>query len=259
MYNQKVKFRLPDTYTYTPLRYWPSNAENTITFWAYCPYANNPDFLAASSSSSYTKSSVGLPDIRYTADGTTDLLVSDVVTDKTYSNCATAGVVNFDFHHTLSKITFRVKKNDNDPGDTNDYTITLTSIVLKYIYRTGIYSTDQWTSYSNQGNYTVFNSTKEVETDVETVTSLLMIPQAHTASNARLHIEYTISMNSGPAQTFHSECNLKEILDGSHNPINSWNENGQYTYTITISPGMPITFDVSWDPWGDDYHWSLTT
>ncbi len=37
MFNQEVAFDGSD-YSYSPLRYWPANEENTLSFWAYWPY-----------------------------------------------------------------------------------------------------------------------------------------------------------------------------------------------------------------------------
>ena len=85
MFNQKVNFK-NSNYTYSPLRYWPPSSENTITFWAYHPFDSNLGFLAANSTTeSYKKTSVGLPDISFSTDGRKDLLVADLVPDQSRS------------------------------------------------------------------------------------------------------------------------------------------------------------------------------
>ena len=72
MYNEEVDFDGAD-YSYSPVRYWPSNSENTITFWAYWPYNSDVSMVNSSGLSDYSASSEGLPNIRYTVtDGKTD-------------------------------------------------------------------------------------------------------------------------------------------------------------------------------------------
>lgn len=44
MYNEDVLYS-GGTYTYSPIKYWPNNSYNTISFWAYCPYTTNPSML----------------------------------------------------------------------------------------------------------------------------------------------------------------------------------------------------------------------
>lgn len=260
MFNQPVLFRLSNSYTYSPIKYWPNNSYNTITFWAYCPYNPTDDNIqfieSGTTDTQYTVSSTGYPDIKYTINtSTTDLLAATPVTDQ--SKPASDAPVSFEFHHALSRISFAVKKQANEPGDSNNYAITLTSISLRSINKTGIHSTGHWISYSNQGNFTVFNNSQLLTTDAMNVASVMMIPQNHANTSSKIHIDYTISLNSGTPQAFSSECYLKDLLDGNDNPISSWAESNQYTYTISIKPGMPISFTVSWDNWGDVYNWSL--
>ena len=111
MFNEDVTYTaLSDSYSYSPLKYWPNNIENTISFWAYSPYNDSNLTLRDSGlSSSYTNESVGIPDIRFTVtDGQTDLLVSDLVESESKQDLDEA--VSFTFHHTLSLIEFKVKK-----------------------------------------------------------------------------------------------------------------------------------------------------
>lgn len=117
MFNQQVNYDGSNNYSYTPLRYWPANEENTISFWAYYPYsayvtdAENTSALKFDSGN-YAASSEGLPaSISYTV--ATDAanqqdLMFDIFANKnkTYENCSQAGVVPFTFRHALSLVRF---------------------------------------------------------------------------------------------------------------------------------------------------------
>ena len=84
MFNQPVQFDGTD-YTYSPVKYWPSNIENTLSFWAYSPYNASADLLARNSAASYTSTSENIPDIRFTVtDGKADLLYSNIVENQKY-------------------------------------------------------------------------------------------------------------------------------------------------------------------------------
>ena len=130
MFNQKVDFDGSD-YDYEPLRYWPANEENTISFWAYWPIefynaANNGGTLkfydAASyqsnpaSPNAYDSNSTGLPVARYTVSNVPsqqyDLLFDAFDNTDRYcddhKNGAQSGEVPLRFRHVLSQLVFSI-------------------------------------------------------------------------------------------------------------------------------------------------------
>ena len=120
MFNQQVDFDGTD-YTYTPLRYWPSNEENTISFWAYYPYSiystDNSSalkFYESDGTTAYSANSTGLPKIKYTVstnpNNQYDILFDTFTNqNKTYDNCSpTPGTVPLKFRHALSLIQFNI-------------------------------------------------------------------------------------------------------------------------------------------------------
>lgn len=262
MYNEEVVYN-GSTYSYAPVRYWPSNDENKISFWAYSPYSANPDLLKVNTTTAYTSNTNNIPDIRFEVDGQTDLMASAIVKDKTYSNCTTPGVVSFTFNHLLSLIEFTVEK--VDPND--DYTVTLTSISFENIYNTGIYknSNSTW----NIGNTTprqslpAFSGSQTVITteasvwedpsDPVTPVTVMPLPQTLVSTTARLCIEYTLSWDGGiTPRTNTCYCPITE----------DWVKNKHYIYHITITPNMPIEFTISsvnWTDWGDANNYHLTS
>lgn len=112
MYNEKVYYKT-DSWTYDATKYWPSNSDHMITFFAYAPYEASP--TAGGNSKGIVlsgKTEKGIPFIDFTLKGAdrldemVDLVVADK-SDETYSK--NNGTVNFKFQHILSKVLFKVK------------------------------------------------------------------------------------------------------------------------------------------------------
>ena len=133
MFNQEVHC-LSSVYTYSPVRYWPNPSQNKITFWAYSPYDASPALLASgSTSTAYTSNSQGLPDMRWTVDGQTDILYSGVVADQT--SASNSGVVEFAFNHALSRVDIKAEK--VDAGGL--YEVTLKEVSFKGMTKKPVY------------------------------------------------------------------------------------------------------------------------
>lgn len=105
MFDQKVEGSASAGFTYSPLKYWPKNEGETISFFAYAPYKSETNGISESS----TPSSAGSPLICYTlpddeADQV-DLLRAAPVPGRTSFD----GQVRFNFSHSLSRIGISVK------------------------------------------------------------------------------------------------------------------------------------------------------
>ena len=105
MFDQKVEGSAAAGFTYAPLKYWPKNEGETISFFAYAPYKSETNGISESS----TPSSAGSPLICYTlpddeADQV-DLLRAAPVPGRTSFD----GQVRFNFSHSLSRIGISVK------------------------------------------------------------------------------------------------------------------------------------------------------
>lgn len=235
------------TFSYTPTASWPA-PENKASFWAYSPYDANASLVRAGLVSTYTAENKGIPDIRFTVtNGKTDLMVSDIVKNKTSATCTPQGVVSFNFRHALSWIDFVVQKLDDDG---NAFTVNLTSISFENIYLTGIYrnngnpSSGSWAGWSGQrSSLPVFSGTQEVTPSAVALAnySVMPIPQTLVDSEARLRVAYTLENQTEGI----SESNVYTF------PITAdWEPRKHYTYTIQIKPGWPIKFTVTWEDWG---------
>ncbi len=263
LFNQQVRFQSPD-YIYSPTRYWPSNDYNTLTFWAYYPYTATPDFLVANSTDSYTNTSAGIPDIRFTANGITDLMVSDRVENQTYtSNTTNNGVVPLTFNHVLSLIDVKAEKVDSE----DKYTVTLESVSFKGLYSTAILKSSDWSWQSFSGTrqevWSVVPALPRPELEHDNPTSygsLILIPQDLRSDDSRLHVEYTVSYtDNGTTHTYTQtrEAYLRDVFYDEGRQ--KWTKNTHYTLILQITPGNPIKFTVNWSDWGDVHNYTLSS
>ena len=117
MYNQKVENKtwdetskqFTDAWTYEPLKYWPNNTGDKVSFFAYAPYD-------AGTNSNFTfNEDAGLPTLNFTVNTDVkrqqDLLWADPQMNltKATDHASINGTVNFEFHHALAKIGFQVQ------------------------------------------------------------------------------------------------------------------------------------------------------
>lgn len=288
MFNQLVE-KDAGAYTYTPIRYWPSNEENTISFWAYSPYDASVAFYESGSSNSYIKTSAGIPDVRFTVtSGKDDFMTAEMVKDKTYENCDPVdGTVDFNFHHRLAKVEFKAKPAaDYITGLPDDQKVTfrVKKIEILYSYNTADFhqnSSDNsvgWSNHTNEqasaesGSIVALNyaSGIAIGTDPSVATlctgsEVFMIPQrlrhngvTETGKDITVRVTY-LQVGGG--------------MDGERQAIGSlyidtdtmreWTPNSHYVYTFALSPsdGLHITVDVQpWDKWlsVSDYRENVT-
>lgn len=146
MYNEKVTGTISGnitTWTYSPIKYWPTTNSHKISFFAYAPYDNdgphdingdgntdNNDKPFRSNIELSENTDTGAPVLTYTDNADVnqqiDLLYATPVLDQTKKNQGEN--VEFQFKHALSRIGFSVEalidtKNENTDGtDDGAYT-----------------------------------------------------------------------------------------------------------------------------------------
>ena len=289
MYNQAVNSSdtnddgFADIWTYIPVKYWPNNLENKLSFWAYSPYTEDTEgFLMdpdpENETDDYLNTTTGIPNIHFTlpTDGQTDLMVTylneseDPYIVKNLQKQAVSGTVNLLFHHLLSRIVFHFVKVEDDE---DEYDVLLTEVSIQGIYLTADHPGDpsgSWSNHSNNdpGNLSVYTDlTPEDVTednpdnpvvDKEGTTNLavMSIPQTLTNTVAEIVISYVVISKDDGSLTFHQGEFL--IADDLHpgwvHPA-GWDQNYQYTYNVSIKPtsgGNPIVFSASISPWSDE-------
>ena len=111
MYNQEVTWKADDAdggmWQYSPVKYWPSNPLEKVSFFAYAPY--NDTFGATGITGFTPNTTAGDPKLSFKMDENVDNQI-----DLLYSNGAMnlskqtiAEKVNFRFKHALSRIGFK--------------------------------------------------------------------------------------------------------------------------------------------------------
>jgi len=179
MYNQQVEFASSDasgdagTWSYTPIKYWPNNEGDKLSFFAYAPWESGTtwetlgiktntvgtsvsktfaianevkdqeDYLFAAPALNQAKP--GKPISGYTASGDAS---TSTVSSVTTSYTSASDIINFNFKHILSKINIFVGvRNDKDAtvasgdGMSSDYTAWIdknTEIEIKSIEFKGL-------------------------------------------------------------------------------------------------------------------------
>lgn len=109
MNNQKVAWNTATSaWEYAPVKYWPNNDGDEITFWAYAPWdAEN------------TSTTATVPSFKV-ADGTDYVAATSVTKSKSTVNDVD-DKVKFEFKHVMSKVGFKVEaiidELEHDPAD----------------------------------------------------------------------------------------------------------------------------------------------
>lgn len=253
MFNQQVTKESGD-YNYSPLRYWPSNEENTVSFWAYSPYNASATLYQTGTTNAYTRSSHGLPDMKFSVtNGLADFMTSNLQVDKTYWNCTNSdGVVDFEFGHRLAWVEFKAKTKE----DYTTQTFTVTKVEIINACNDGVYHpvTDTWTDkalVSGVGRQAVAFSGSQVivYSEARSCSSnpMLMIPQdmvrdASETGTVKARITYTQS-EGGQNVSKTVEASLEVAT------IDEWEANHKYTYTFTISASDAIQLAIQVEKW----------
>ncbi len=247
MFDEEVEYDGTD-YTYAPERYWPSNVENTISFWAYYPYTayrtdnTNPlKFYESDGTTDYSSSSTGLPVVKYKVpdnpDDQYDILFDSFDNiDKTYLNCTpTHGVVPLTFKHALSWVEFQIIEGTGAK---------INSMEITDLYWSGTCadpSSISWTDLDDLDDYSISN----VDLLTSTICSMLMIPQELnlTGQEPKLTINYDITFASSdpghPDPIVYKNNSgsvylkdAKNYADTDYIGVYSWQPGYHYTYKI---------------------------
>lgn len=157
MYNQYVKYET-SAWGYSPLKYWPNNEGDKLTFFAYAPFRETDGTFSENITSIPANNAAGYPMIGFTVSETVknqkDLLYADVDADSKKLMDLTKQTINgdveFHFKHALSKIAFYAETmidavNTDGTGTADGATITdksldaSTTVTIKSIDLTGTF------------------------------------------------------------------------------------------------------------------------
>lgn len=164
MFNQKItRTGNASPWTYTPVKYWPKQAGDKITFFAYAPHT---DYMKAGAFDGPGKTNTGDLGFYYVtpsdAKDQVDLLMATSVNT---TKLGSGGTVGFTFRHLMAKLTFQILSSED---------ITVQSIAIDmvttarefYLGATGF----TWDSAETDTDILPFTATvnKSVATNVKT-------------------------------------------------------------------------------------------
>lgn len=158
MYNQQVKYNSSvSKFTYEPVKYWPNEEEQHVSFFAYAPWVNvtASTGAAADQTSGITgmtkNTATGDPLIHYVA--TTDLSKGvDLCWNRQLDQTKSNSTVNFTLAHALSKLNVKVQTSVDVNANTKIYirSITFSGFTMKGSLNLNS-ATAQWTAYEKGG------------------------------------------------------------------------------------------------------------
>ena len=269
MYNEDVLFD-GSAYTYSPVKYWPNNPGDKVTFWAYCPHnAAGLTLRESAGGSAYNNTSAtGIPYLDFTTvtgNGLVDLMSADFdASVKDLSKQAVSGSVNLHFRHLLSRVVFHFVKVDDA---SNHFDVKLTEVSIKGIYQKADHpgAGGSWDHYSTKEDMPVYTDSTPLDlTDnpiVPTTPGIEMavmpIPQTLTETTAKIYISYVVVPKSGgDPVSVEGEFLIADDLHPGWVPPAGWDPNFQYTYNVQITTGgNPIIFSASIERWEDADPW----
>lgn len=112
MYNQQVERQTGDgSWTYSPVKYWPGNTMDKISFFAYAPYVDEAA-SGGSNPSFQGKTATGFPKLTYTVPTAeadqTDLLAATPLMNRTVPS-TDSEKVKFNLKHALTKVNVSIR------------------------------------------------------------------------------------------------------------------------------------------------------
>lgn len=287
MWNQQCTYNADlEAFVYSPLKYWPNEESDKLSFIAYYPYTNaeladDPDVPESKAATGLTplltNEGKGLPSFNFTvkdaAVNQVDLLVSDLIVDlpqtrdtegdpgTAFNDLSINDKVKFLFHHALAKVEFRIVADAAIRKDIVKFR--LSSLGITNIYKTGTLSTSysagttnlSWSDQSNVQDYTFKTNTPQ-----------LLMPQT-LLNTAMLNLSYNITFKSdGTSYRYEGSTPVAEQdytysnaaslqlntmkLTDTDIPLTTWEPNHHYIYTIRLRANR-IDFEGEVVDWGE--------
>jgi hypothetical protein len=237
MWNQQATcLEKGGNFSYSPLKYWPNESEDKLSFMAYFPYtdvnAADPESAESPTKTGLTplmaNSDAGLPSFRFTvketADDQVDFLVSELLPDLPNGTSAVSpgnpddrstltvtDRVRFLFHHMTSKVEFRIVAATEVRADIAHFL--LKSFSVSNLYKDGkltpTYNTSTGeTAYAWSEQSAKHGTSPAYSFPLKTMTGYLMMPQT-LSNDVKLSISYDVTFKSdGTTYTYDGEGRL---------------------------------------------------
>ena len=224
-----------DYYRYAPLKYWPNEDADCVSFMAYYPYVNTSG-TAHGLTPQLTNASTGLPTFLFTVDDNVKRQVDFLLSDLQANQTRNTPVVRFVMKHATSKIEFRVVVDDAIRRDLAYFT--LHDISLKKLYKEGTY-TPAYDVASGQTTLTCTpKGVKKERYACKTTEAYLLLPQ-QLDNEARLSITYDLAFKS-EGTTYIYDDSGNSVATDVYAYVNRTNEVQLNTLTLSEN-GTSVT------------------
>lgn len=260
MYDQYAHNPDGSGWTYTPLKYWPGESTDKISFFAYAPVAAR-DIL--------TVPAVGTknPTFTYTVPATESDQLDFLVASQL--NCTNAtGKVMFSMQHALSQVVVKVKNGDATVSD-----VTLSALRLT-MPRSGTLTFGDTGSSGKQFTWAPASEKQDIDADVtvggspaktlslgtsaaaaKPAATFFLLPVSDPSASVKFHLTYTLTKGTGT--NIGTSPAITTTIAPSATP--AWAPGKIYTYTISILDdrmeidGVTVKdFDANGTPAGGD-------
>ena len=274
-----------DTWTYSPLRFWDSNADS-YTFYAVSP--------AAAATVPYADGKVTATDVVF-AGNNNDILVANKKVVTKSSTPKIGETVDLVFNHVASLVDIKVKK----AHALTNATVTVSAFSLNnikskgslalnattpYAATTGVPAAE-WTEEGTTANYgpangvipVTFDSTTPLPVSDDTnfespygntpaasdfvVKNLVVMPQTFVQAAQQISITYKIAITDGDTIEYTATKDLYDFdivddTDQNDNRVAKWEPGKHYTFYITLDANA-IKFSATITPWTEvaGYHY----
>lgn len=251
MYNQEVKRTdASSPWTYSPVKYWPNNETDKISFFAYAPYN-----AAGVTPSGNTVA--GFPYLDYTVPTAEadqiDLLAATPLMNQSYASTpatpddpTTQGNISFTMHHALTKVSIYAKSSDLSAGKVvNSLSVTAPKSGRLTYKANGF----DWSASENKSTYTATKSDVTIANITVDETVLLgtfyLIPD-----RAKSSLNMTYTLKGEIAGDVNSPTEERVITGQAFPDTHEWTPGTSIVYTVNITrAGLEIVAENSSMEW----------
>lgn len=224
---------------YSPLKFWPGNSTDKLSFFAYAPYSTGgANGITLTNATGTTDPSLAF-ELQTDQKGMVDLVVSTAKKDQQQTTAS--GKVTFDFKHVLTRVTMKAKT-DKSISSNTETKVYITGISLKHT-----------TKLAKKAAFDMNNATWTLPTLPAEISDYLSSPYAlaATSSNGVLKLENpawkgyitpAVSINETAASLFTADQYLFFIpIDGATGTTSADEVKASITYDIATIPSSGAT------------------
>lgn len=259
MYNQEVKrSNASSPWTYSPVKYWPNNPGDKLTFFAYAPYVkeaigSNPSFRPATDK--------GYPILDYIVSAKdndqTDLLVS-IPPSMNLTYGTNNGKVSLHMSHALTRVSAYVKSGDNVQGKQ------VTVFSMQATKKATLIFRDPTPSYNKYASWSYINpiemitvspsatlpfAVPAVKDEKKLLADFFLLPAARiNESDHKFSITYT---TAGTASSGDTPVQTVTLSNQTLPSMNKWEFGAYVSYTFLIEKQKLTVTATSHPTWGD--------